>query len=50
MLRDAKEEAETASKLEEEEKERQRAHFGILFDQYQGETVVRLSTLHSWEC
>ncbi|XP_038056360.1 protein FAM114A2-like [Patiria miniata] len=36
MLRDAKEEAETAAVLEEEERERQRAHFGILFDKYQG--------------
>ncbi len=36
ILRDAKREAETVALLEEEEKERQRAHFGFLFDQFQG--------------
>ncbi|XP_033646335.1 protein FAM114A2-like [Asterias rubens] len=36
ILRDAKKEAETVALLEEEEKERQRAHFGFLFDQFQG--------------
>ncbi|XP_072040912.1 protein FAM114A2-like [Amphiura filiformis] len=36
MLREAKESAETASKLEEEQREMEKVHFGILFDNYQG--------------
>ena len=36
MLREAKEAAEAAAKIEEEQKEMEKVHFGILFDNYQG--------------
>ena len=36
MLREAKESAELATQQEEQQKEMEKVHFGILFDNYQG--------------
>ena len=39
MIREAKDKAEAASQMEEEQREKEKFHFGILFDNYQVKTV-----------